>query len=165
MLNVRKFTLNREQTTQTFLIDSDDRLDGLLDGPISLDVSLKGDMQDNKPIIVGTVSGTLTARCQVCNEAVSWHHDFDFSVYPVEETKLDTLDDTMDPILIEDGKLNIEDMLVNELILSQPTVITHLTTTGYDCSEHMSMSIGEKLPKKASPFAVLEQLKSPGKGD
>ena len=165
MLNVRKFTLNREQTKQTFLIDPDERLEGLLQGPTSLDTTLSGDMHDNKPHISGSVSGSLTAVCQVCNETVTWNHAFTFNVFPVEETELDTLDETMDPVLIDEGKLNIEDMLVNELILSLPTVVTHMTTTGDDCSEHISMSVGEKLPKKTSPFAVLEQLKSSNNGD
>ncbi len=165
MLNVRKFTLNREQATEAVLITTDERLDGLIELPITLQVSLSGEIRDKKPFIAGEVSGDLASNCQVCTESIVWHHEFDFSLYPVEQTELDSLEETMDPILIEDGKLDLQDMLVNELILSLPSVVTHLATRGEDCSKQIRLSVGEKVPEKASPFAVLEQLKSSTKGD
>ena len=160
MLNVRKFTLHREQTEQNVSITTDERLEGLVNLPVSMQLKLQGDVEDKRPTLIGEVTAEVTATCQVCNETVKWQHQFEFEVHPVEEDKLDSLNDTMDPVIIHEGMLDLEDMLVNELILSLPTVVTHSQVTGIDCSDNVSMSVGEKIEEKPSPFAVLEQLKS-----
>ncbi len=160
MLNVRKFTLNREQTEQDVLITTDERLEGLLELPLTMKLTLSGDVEERRPVLDGQVDVEITAICQVCTENVTWQHQFEFTVHPVEEDKLESLDDTMDPVIIHEGMLDLEDMLVNELILSLPSVVTHAETTGHDCSADISMSVGDKIAKKPSPFAVLEQLKS-----
>lgn len=165
MLNVRKFTLNREQTNQDIEIGPDDRLEGLVKTPLTLKLSLSGDVTDKKPSIIGSASGDISAICQVCTDVVIWSHQFEFNLHPIEDGELDELDDSYDPIIIEEGMLDLEDMLINELILSLPTVISHLAVTGEDCSRYIRMSAGGELPTKASPFAILEQLKSPDDGD
>ena len=160
MLNVRKFTQNREQTEQHVSIATDERLQGLVNLPVAMQLALSGDVVDKRPILQGKVTSEVTATCQVCNEIVKWQHQFAFDVHPVVEDELDSLDDIMDPVIITEGMLDLDDLLVNELILSLPTVVTHAQVMGEDCSANVSMSVGDKIAEKPSPFAVLEQLKS-----
>jgi uncharacterized metal-binding protein YceD (DUF177 family) len=161
MLNVRKFTQQRERLEQTLLLKAENDLEGLISRDISCHLIMDG-KQDEKyrPVLSGQVNTELSSVCQVCNQDFRWQHAFEFEVYPVSEEMLQELDEDLEVVLCEQDMLNIEHMLRHELILSLPTVICHETTVGEDCSKSISMRAGDEVPKKESPFAILNQLKS-----
>lgn len=161
MLNIRKFTQNRERTEKVFNFAADGRLSGLVTDKVTVHLDLEGDMDEKaRAHLIGSAEAEMKAICQVCMQEIQWQHHFSFTVYPVTEEELETLDEALEPVVYEQDKLDLDDMLINELILSLPTVISHESTIGEDCSQNLNMSAGEPIKKKASPFDVLKQLKS-----
>ena len=115
----------------------------------------------DKPLLTGSVTAALIAECQVCMNTIEVDYEFEFSLYPVSEQQADDLNDDQEPLITNDGEIEVEELVINELILSLPPVLTHEVMKGEDCSQNQVMRAGEAVePKKSSPFDVLKQLKS-----
>lgn len=162
MLNILRFVKNGHTLRQQITLQPEDRLAGLISAPITCDVQLDGSQDAaNKPTLVGQVQTSLVTDCQVCMKTLKADYDFEFELYPVNEKQMTDLNDDQEPLLIEDGEMELTDLIINEFILSLPAVLTHEVLSGEDCSKHQVMRAGEAVEsKKRSPFEVLKQLKS-----
>jgi len=162
MINVLRFTRNEEHLEQTIELEDTGRLDGLISGVARCELSLDGTLNDkHHPVLTGHVKAQLNSACQVCLELVHYELEFEFTLHPVTEEQLQYLDDDQDPLVYDDEGLDLKDMVANELILSLPSVISHLNMANDDCSKNQKMTAGEAIKiEKASPFDVLKQLKS-----
>jgi len=162
MLNILKFVKNAGQLEQQLVLQPGERLEGLISEPVDCALQMHG-TQDaaGKPFLVGHVQAKLVTDCQVCMEKIKVNFDFNFELYPVNSKKAEDLNDDQEPLITEDGDVDIKDLVINELILALPSVLTHEVLTEEDCSKHQIMRAGEVVEqKKRSPFEVLKQLKS-----
>ena len=162
MLNILRFVKNQDSLEQQITLQPGDRLEGLIAAPITCILQLQGARDAaNRLMLIGQVQTELVTECQVCLNTITVSHDFDFELYPVTESQLEDLNEDQEPLIIEEGDFDIEDLVINEFILSLPAVITHEVMQGEDCSKHQVMRAGEAVEtKKRSPFEVLKQLKS-----
>ncbi len=135
------------------------RLDGLLysnEGEIQ--ASLSGRLDDRKRCLVDTrVVADVVLECQTSFEPIN--HQIDTTVtycMVVSEDQINDLDEEYEPLLVEDGQVDIKEVIEDELILSIPLIANK-------ASEELGvkLSYGD-LPKEAevkkNPFQVLENV-------
>lgn len=114
-------------------------------------------------ILNGTLSTTVNLMCQRCLHAVAKEIKSEFTlgiVYNDEQAQ--NLPRTYEPLLVEDEKLVLLDVVEEELILSLPMFAYHASceTEDYDKAEETEAA-SEELEEetKPNPFEVLSGLK------
>ena len=130
-------------------------------GDVAVDIQFGVDRQGIRHI-KGQVQTTLTLECQRCLQAFPYEIASDFSyglVSSEDEAKL--LPSSYEPVLVQDGILNIQDMIEEELIVNLPIVSMHDPD---DCPVKLPLQVASDevaAPKvaKESPFKVIESLK------
>jgi uncharacterized protein len=110
----------------------------------------------------GQVRAILTLECQRCMEPFTYEvvSDFNYGMVNAEEDAK-ALPGSYDPVLVKDGRLNIQDMVEEELIVDLPIVSMH---DPKDCKIQLPLEVigdVEPLPEveKESPFKIIESLK------
>ncbi len=135
------------------------RIDGLLySNEGTIEAHLSGRLDDRKRCLVQAhVIADVILECQTSFEPIS--HRIDTTVtycMVVTEDQIDDLDEDYEPLLVEDGQVDIKEVIEDELILSLPLIANK-------ASEELGikLSYGE-LPKEAeskkNPFQVLENV-------
>ena len=133
------------------------RLEGLLfsdDGVI--EVELKG-RQDNRHrcLVEANIKADVSLECQTTFEPISYQVDTKVTYCTViEEEQIADLDEDYEPLLIDDGQVDIKQVIEDELILSLPLIANKASK-----ETNIQLTYGE-LPKevetKKNPFKVLE---------
>ena len=107
----------------------------------------------------GRVKARLPLQCQRCLARMELPVDSAVSLAFVESLdEAERLPDDLDPQLVEEGRVNLRDLLEDELLLALPQVALHPQG---ECAPYV-VDIGDKAERseaRANPFAVLEQLK------
>ena len=111
----------------------------------------------HRPLLEGRVEGVLLLQCQRCLEPVDIGVDARVSLVVVQGfDEAENLDSEFDPLLPEEERVNLLQLVEDELLLAIPAVPRHL-----DCEAAVTES-GEELETEAvheNPFDVLAQLK------
>ncbi|MCF6194245.1 MAG: YceD family protein [Kangiellaceae bacterium] len=101
---------------------------------------------------------TVQLECQTSFEAIDYKIDTNI-VYcsVIDEEQIDRLEDEYEALLLDDGQVDIKQVIEDELILALPIAINKASN-----EVDIQMSYGE-LPKedassKKNPFKVLERL-------
>lgn len=119
---------------------------------------------EKRPIVKGSIDAELQLYCQRCLESMRFVVSAAFALGLVESLEEAAgLPDTLEPLWVEEGELNLADIVEDELILAVPVTPRHVES---ECSVSMGefeLPKGEE-PTRDNPFAVLESLKS-GKTD
>ena len=120
------------------------------DGELSF--RLIGEMDSRRrPTLVLTISGKIALTCQRCLAEFQHELDIDSRLMLVaSEAKLPDLDDE-DPdvdVVVASGKLNVLDLLEDEIILGLPLAPRH----DYDC---VAVEVGDSVAEFGQPFARL----------
>ena len=107
----------------------------------------------------GIVEAVLIVQCQRCLEAMPWSVRSDVALAFVEGLdEAERLPDALDPVLVENGRVELRDLIEDELLLALPQVAMH--PTGTCVSQHAAEQIqGDSEPERKNPFAVLAELK------
>lgn len=135
------------------------RIDGLLySNEGTIEAHLSGQLDNRKRCLVKAhVIADVVLECQTSFEAIK--HRIDTNVtycMVVSEDQIADLDDDYEPLLVNDGQVDIKEVIEDELILSLPLIANK-------ASEELGMklSFGD-LPKEAeskkNPFQVLENV-------
>jgi uncharacterized protein len=122
--------------------------------------------KDRRIQITGSVTATVTMSCQYCLKPVSLAIEAKIALLIVSdesnEKEAAQLESDLDLMLMEGDKLEVVDIIEDDLILSLPMVARHLGEDGHTaCSEHLAYKgAGEEIKEdKPNPFAVLARLK------
>jgi DUF177 domain-containing protein len=135
------------------------RIDGLLySNEGTIEAHLSGRLDDRKRCLVEAhVVADVVLECQTSFEPIG--HRIDTTVtycMVITEEQINDLDEEYEPLLVEDGQVDIKEVIEDELILSLPLIANK-------ASEELGMkfSYGD-LPKEAeskkNPFQVLENV-------
>lgn len=118
--------------------------------------------------IQGSADATLVVTCQRCMGPMHLpvHVDFLLAVVTGEDEAAQ-LPDAYDPLLLEDGQLDLASVIEDELLLALPVAPLHPVE---ECSEDPAdWSLTDMEPEtvltRENPFAVLAGLKAPDKDD
>lgn len=114
---------------------------------------------ENRPVVKGTVDAQLWLCCQRCLQtfplAISESLCLGLVVGSDEAASLPS---ALDPLRVVDGKLDLADIIEDELILAIPIIPRHaeaecpIDLTGLELPEEVE-------PTRENPFSVLENLK------
>ncbi len=160
LIQPRKLANKGGQLSYHWKISDFERLDGLLysdQGSISAELTGRTDDR-HRNLVETTIKANVQLQCQTTFEPI--HYAIDTKVVycsVISEEQIANLDDEYEPLLVEDGAVDIKRVIEDELILSLPIIANK-------SSEEigLNMTFGE-LPnveeEKKNPFTVLEGLK------
>jgi uncharacterized protein len=110
--------------------------------------------------LTGTVVAQLTLQCQRCMEAFVHEINGEFAYGIVDsQERAKKLPQRLDPIVVLEDNLNIQDMIEEELIINLPIVPMHCSE---DCKVHLPLVVATQPGAeevKPNPFKVIESLK------
>ena len=112
--------------------------------------------QYRRPLIEGRVVATLWQTCQRCLEEMSLKVDSGFRLVVVQGyDEAGQVDESLEPLLAEEGSIRLLDLVEDELLLALPAVALHdqCEAPAFDDGE---ISVDEP---RENPFAALERLK------
>ncbi len=137
-----------------------DRLAGLLysnEGIIK--VKLTGKYDDRQRCLVEAhITANIQLECQTTFEAIDYQIDNTVLYCTViSEEQITELDDEYEALFIEDGQVDIKEVIEDELILSIPVVANKASE---ELGIKMSYgNIPEQTEEEKNPFLVLQNLK------
>ncbi len=129
------------------------------DGDVSVKIRFRRDAR-GIPNLSGSVSATVEQTCQRCMSSVSVPVEADVNVFLLnDEAYADRLSEDDDYVVFGDDRLDLPELLEDELIMALPLVARH-----EDCQPQAALTVlpeadDEPMPKKENPFRVLAGLK------
>jgi uncharacterized protein len=114
------------------------------------------------PIVLGTVSASLTLVCQRCLESFAYPVDAKIALaWLKSEQEADKLPLRYEPYVVEQTPLLLNDVIEDELLLALPQIPMHEEA---DCPAskllRQQKDLTEEPEQKANPFSVLAKLKN-----
>lgn len=143
---------------------------GLSDNEGSVIVDLRFTLSEsNQRLISGTLQADVNVLCQRCLQplAISLADDIKLALVR-DEAAAKQLPDELDPWFCEDHKLDLAELIEEQLILCMPLVSYHESG---DCTSRKNYTVGATPEQQAasgakdSPFAVLRSLKESDASD
>ncbi len=131
-------------------------------GKVKVELEFDRDPQRLR-ILKGKLQSTLNLVCQRCLNPVMQEVSSEFTLGIVfNDEQAQNLPRTYEPLLIEDEKLVVLDLVEEELILSLPMFAYHdsCEVDGYQQTQPAeTLEVEIEKPKKPNPFEVLSDLK------
>lgn len=110
----------------------------------------------------GGIEAELPLMCQRCLEPMTQPVSVEFRLIWVRSDREAAALETEEPLLAPDGRVNVTQLVEDELLLVAPAVPMHENVQCKAGRQNELPRSGEPIPsvaKKQNPFAVLEQLK------
>ncbi len=108
-----------------------------------------------RPLIAGNVEATLWQTCQRCSQPVAIPVDAGFQLVVVEGLdEAAALDDALDPLMVDEAKIHLLELLEDELLLSLPVVARHETCQAWQYDDEPLAA-----ESRENPFRILHKLK------
>lgn len=135
----------------------------LLNGTGSVSVDLFFGREGKLAMIDGKIESVLDLVCQNCLQAVKWPIDNTIKlgiVSSIEEA--DRLPENCEPLLLEEEKILLKDIIEDELLLLLPQFPKHEHNCLYQDSSFNKPKSGteHKQSQRDNPFSILTNLKS-----
>lgn len=137
----------------------------LLDDSGEVEIDLSFDKEGRVPTIVGEIKANLILECQSCAEQFVLPVDKHFKLGLVQSLEqADRLASDCDPLMIQDDKVSLNELVEDEMLLALPDFPKH----PYICLEQEEIEQGNELiiddepTDSNNPFSVLAKLKNTG---
>jgi len=130
------------------------------DGEVNMQLAFHRDAR-GVPGLRGVMTAVVEQTCQRCMSPVTVSLQADVDVYLLnDESYADRLSEEDDYVVFDEDRLDLHELLEDELIMSLPLVARH-----EDCQPQAALTVlpeadDEPMPKKENPFRVLAGLKS-----
>ncbi|HHH40066.1 MAG TPA: hypothetical protein ENK50_10910 [Sedimenticola sp.] len=110
--------------------------------------------------ITGRVQAQLVLECQRCLESLNQTVDVAVNLAVIEApSEAERLPDDQEPVLAEEGRIALRDLIEDELLLSLPQIPRH--AAGRCAAGSAGEAVEpEREPGGSGPFAVLEGLRT-----
>jgi len=130
-----------------------------------IDIKLSFKKASGFPVLQGQITGMLYLICQKCLETIAWPVDRQFKLGMVASLdEADRLPGDLEPLMIGENKIPINDIIEEELILYLPAIPKH-EPGGCKAIPNADKSDPAQADVKANlnnPFSVLATLKNSG---
>ena len=135
------------------------------EGAVQVDLSF-GQDAEHRPVVIGTIRGTLPMLCQRCEQPLMLAVDAQIQVGLVRNDEdAQRLPEHLEPcLLMADRMVSLTTLVEDELILALPIVPRHEQECGMRVASIME-PIASTQTERKNPFAILEQLRSGKDGD
>lgn len=134
-------------------------------GTVSLDLKFR--LVDGKQrLITGSLQAQVNVFCQRCLKplAIALADDIKLALVKDEEAAL-RLDAELDPWICEDHKLDLAELIEEQLILCTPLVSYHDTGNCISQKDYVAGEAATESVTSENPFAVLRSLKDSDSGN
>lgn len=129
----------------------------------AVDVSIEAYFDHRKRCLLNTkIKANLTLECQTSFEPIDYQVDSE-TIYctVVEESQFANVEEEFEAVIVEDGFLDVKQMIEDELILSVPLVANK---SADDLEQEMSFGVLDEVQiakdeEANNPFSVLKHLK------
>lgn len=131
------------------------------DGEAEFDLRFERD-GERRATMRGTIRARLVLECQRCLEAVALPVETDAAVAFVEGIEqAGRLPDSLDPCLVEEGRVMLRDLIEDELLLMLPQVAMHEAGACPTRLAGGSDGLPAQMDKRSgeNPFAILAGIK------
>jgi uncharacterized protein len=114
--------------------------------------------------IEGQIEAVLELKCQNCLQAVQWSVKNDVKLGIVTSIdQVDRLPDSYEPLLVDEGKILLKNIVEDELLLALPAFPKH----AYNCLAQKTYNgevvlINEQQLPAENPFSILAKFKNTG---
>lgn len=110
---------------------------------------------DQRCVITGKLQAVFSVVCDRCSRSFEQELQTDFVCSPVyDDAEAKELPSEYEPVIITDGKLDLNQLIEDEFILAQPIVPKHKLGS-QDCVEIANTEV----ETKNNPFEMLQNLK------
>lgn len=133
------------------------------DGNVQVELEFSTNKSKQR-VIIGKLKTSAPVACQRCLDAVQIDLEDSFTLALIrQESDIAKLEDSLDPWICEDHKLDIAALIEEQLLLCLPIVSTHddkncLASLGYNEQKDAGLSDAVSDSSK-NPFAILKTLK------
>lgn len=129
------------------------------DEPVEVALNFGHD-EEGRRVIEGTISTSLVMTCQRCLEPVRYRIEARPQLVLVwSEEQMKALPEHLDPLLVGDERVELAELVEEELLLALPLVAMHDTCPVALVPESPGPDAAEAAPKRDNPFAVLASLR------
>ena len=131
----------------------------------SIAVDLLFGREGRLAVVDGRIEAVLELECQNCLKAVNWPIDCTIKLGVVTSIdQANRLPEDYDPLLVEEGKILLKDIIEDEILLILPAFPKHQHTClipkiDNNCREPL-VSDEQSIPE--NPFSILAKLKNTG---
>lgn len=129
-------------------------------GAVAVDLRFERD-EEGRRVLSGTLGATVKVACQRCLQPMDLDLESSLRLFVVDtEDELQELRDDQDGVVMpEDGNLDVQALVEDELLLSLPMIPMHEDTA---CNAALNALRDGEAPveSRPNPFAVLAGLKS-----
>ena len=161
LIQPRKLANKNGELMYKWLVKDFSRLDGLLYSNLGeISVHLIGRHDNRRRCLVETrITANIQLECQTSFEPIDYQVDTKILYcMVVSEDQIADLDEEYEALLVEDGMVDIRQVIEDELILSLPIISNKASK---DLGIEMSYGeIPEEIETKKNPFLVLDGLKT-----
>ncbi len=129
------------------------------DGEVEYTINFATDA-DGRAFINGALHSQITMCCQRCLRLFKMPVSSDFVVSPVvDDTQAKDLPAEYEPVSLHAGKLDIEELIEDELILVMPLMAMHDEQDPNCQQATISAETTDIMQDKKNPFQILQKLK------
>jgi uncharacterized protein len=132
------------------------------EGDIELQLEFKRD-QEKRACVSGSVKADLLLECQRCLNPMLVPIESQLNIALVKSVEeAERLPEYYDPLLLDEPRIRLLDIVEEELLLSMPQVSRHETgeCSSDLCQEAEQSIAGREEPgERSNPFAILAELK------
>ncbi len=127
--------------------------------PVAYELAFGRD-ERNRATVKGRVKATLILQCQRCLGALEYPVDREISLALVEGLdEARGLPDRYEPLLLEESRIRLADLVEDELLLALPQAPKHGPDACTSGVKQAKTSSGQQKPVRENRFAVLAELK------
>lgn len=133
----------------------------LAEDDISVQAELRFSVDDSgRKHIVGELKASLPVECQRCLEPLRIELADEFNLVLVaDETVAKSLEKQYDPLVVEENKIYLADLIDEQLVLAMPIVNYHQSGPCSEAKSYATEQTETEDMASDSPFAVLATLK------
>ena len=137
--------------------------DVLTDDNGSVKIELSFDRQGRVPVISGHLKTKLKVICQNCLKPMDLSVEENVNLGIVLNLEqADLLATDLDPLLLEEERISLNQIIEDELLLALPAFPRHQDPCLNESASTPTIAESEPEPQSTNPFAVLAQLKNTG---
>ncbi len=137
--------------------------DELVDSSGLIEVNFSFDKEGKVPVVQGVIKANLKLKCQSCLEELDWRIERKIKLGLVKNLEqADSLASDCEPLIFEDEKILLKDLIEDELILALPDFPRHQENCAKSNAPYKATTSVEEPIKSNNPFAVLAKLKNTG---
>jgi uncharacterized protein len=136
--------------------------DVLFDNTGEVEVDFSFDKEGRVPVIDGDIKAILMLKCQACLEKLEWTVNKPIKlgiVLTLEQA--DRLDSDREPLILEEEKILLANLVEDELLLALPDFPRHNENCVSD-QVNEATTVDEPKIDSNNPFSVLAKLKNIG---